>query len=85
MVELTWLIQIIAVCAGVGTGAFVLAEILGFFDTRSAINSIVQTSSVAINAQVAMTGVATTASQAATVTEISGVPTQIIPPETPAK
>ena len=79
--DLSWLIEIIATCAAIGTGGFVVAEILGFFNTRSANNSIVQSSSTAINAIVAMTGVGTTASQAAAITEISGVPTQIVTPE----
>lgn len=81
--DLTWLIEIIATCAAIGTGGFVVAEILGFFNTRSANNSIVQSSSTAINAIVAMTGVGVTSSQAAAITEVSGIPTQIIKPETP--
>jgi TRAP-type uncharacterized transport system fused permease subunit len=50
--------------------------------TKSAQTSIVQTTSTGINAIVAMTSMGVTASQAAAVTEISGVPTQITPPAT---
>lgn len=78
---MAWLIEIIATCAGVSAGAFVLSEILGFFNTRSANNSIAQTATSAINAVVAMTGVGVTASQAAAVTEVSGVPTQLVTAE----
>jgi hypothetical protein len=81
--EIGLLIELIVTCAAIGTGGFVVAEILGFFSVRSANNSLVQTTSIAINAIVSMTGVGVTASQAAAVTEISGVPTQIIKPATP--
>jgi hypothetical protein len=72
------------VFAGIATLGFVIAEIVSMYITRSAQNSITQTTGTAINAIVAMTGVGVTASQAAAVTEVSGVPTQIIPPEKPS-
>lgn len=78
--DLTWLIEILATCAGIGLGSFIISEIIGFFNTRAATNSIVQTATTSMNAIVAMTGVGVTSSQAAAVTEVAGVPTQIIVP-----
>jgi hypothetical protein len=73
----SFLIEMGLVFGGIGTLAFVIAELIGMYVTKSATTSIVQTTSTAINAIVAMTGVGVTANQAAAVTEISGVPTQI--------
>jgi hypothetical protein len=80
--DITALIDLALIFAGTGTLGFVIAELLGLYVVKSATNSIVQTTSTAINAIVAMTGVGVTASQAAAVTEVSGIPTQIVPPKT---
>jgi hypothetical protein len=73
----SFLIQMGLVFGGIGTLAFVIAELIGMYVTKSAQTSIVQTTSTAINAIVAMTGVGVTASQAAAITETSAMPTQI--------
>jgi hypothetical protein len=83
-IDTGFLIEMGLIFAGIATLGFVIAEIVGMYITRSAQNSITQTTGTAINAIVAMTGVGVTASQAGAVTEVSGVPTQIIPPEKPA-
>jgi hypothetical protein len=75
------LIEMLLAFGGIGTLGFVIAELLGLYTTRSAQNAIVQTTTTGINAIVSMTSMAVTASQAAAVTEVSGVPTQIIPPK----
>jgi hypothetical protein len=77
----SFLIQMGLVFGGIGTLAFVIAELIGMYVTKSAQTSIVQTTSTAINAIVAMTGVGTTASQAAEIIETQAVPTTI--PATP--
>lgn len=73
---------------GIGLGgviavAFVLGEVATLYITKGATSSIVGTATVAINAIVGITGVGVTASQAATVSEVSGVPTQLILPPPP--
>jgi hypothetical protein len=78
----SFLIEMGLVFGGIATLGFVIAELLGMYVTKSAQTSIVQTTSTGINAIVAMTSMGVTASQAAAVTEISGVPTQITPPAT---
>jgi hypothetical protein len=83
-IDTGFLIEMGLIFAGIATLGFVIAEIVGMYITRSAQNSITQTTGTAINAIVAMTGVGVTASQAGSVTEVSGVPTQIIPPGTPS-
>jgi hypothetical protein len=83
-VDTGFLIEMALAFGGIGTLAFVIAELIGMYVHRSAQNSLVQTTSTAINAIVAMTGVGVTASHAGAVTEIAGVPTQIIPPGTPS-
>ena len=82
-IDVGFVVVLAIVFAGIATLGFVIAEIVSMYITRSAQNSITQTTGTAINAIVAMTGVGVTASQAASVTEVSGVPTQIIPPEKP--
>jgi hypothetical protein len=82
-VDTGFLIEMGLVFGGIGTLAFVIAELVGMYVTKSTQNSIQQTTGTAINAIVAMTGVGVTASHAAAVAEIAGVPTQIIPPGTP--
>jgi hypothetical protein len=88
-VDTGFLIEMGLVFGGIGTLAFVVAELVGMYVTKSTQNSIVQTTGTAINAIVSMTGVGVTASHAAAVTEIAGVPTQIVTPgttqATPAK
>lgn len=81
--DITPFIDILVAFAAFISIAFAATEIAGYFNTRSATNSIVQTSSLAINAQTAMTGVLVTAQQAMTIAEITGVPTQIVIPPAP--
>jgi hypothetical protein len=80
---LPYLIEMLLAFGGITTLGFVIGELVGAYITKSAASSITQTTATAINAIVAMTGVGVTSSQAAAVTEVSGVPTQIIVPEKP--
>jgi hypothetical protein len=81
----SFLITMALVFGGIGTLAFVIAELIGMYVTKSAQTSIVQTTTTGINAIVSMTSLGVTASQAAAVTEVAGVPTQIVPPPEPKK
>jgi hypothetical protein len=76
-----FLILMALVFGGIATLGFVIAELIGMYVTKSAQTSIVQTTTTGINAIVSMTTLGATASQAATVTEIGGVPTQIVTSE----
>jgi hypothetical protein len=78
----SFLIEMGVVFGGIATLAFVIAELVGMYTTKSSQTGLLQTSSTAINAIVAMTGVGVTANQAAAVTEISGIPT-VIPASKP--
>lgn len=73
----SFLITMGLVFGGIGTLAFVIAELIGMYVTKSAQTSIVQTTTTGINAIVSMTSLGVTASQAAAVTEVSGIPTAI--------
>jgi len=76
----SFLITMGLVFGGIGTLAFVIAELIGMYVTKSAQTSIVQTTTTGINAIVSMTSLGVTASQAAAVTEVSGIPTAIPKP-----
>jgi hypothetical protein len=84
-----FLITMALMFGGIVTLGFVVAELVGMYVTKSAQSSIVQTTTTGINAIVSMTSLGVTASQAAAVTEVAGVPTQIVVPSatpaTPAK
>jgi hypothetical protein len=75
------LIEMLLAFGGIATLGFVIAELVGAYITKAAADSITQSASTAIDAIVAMTGVGVVSSQAAAVTEVSGVPTQIITPK----
>jgi spore maturation protein SpmA len=77
------LVELMVAFGALITVGFAATEIAGYYNTRSANNSLVQTSTTAMNALVNMTGVMVTAEQAMTIAELTGVPTQIIKPATP--
>jgi len=78
--DITPFIDILIAFAAFITIAFAATEVAGYYNTRSANNSIVQVASTTITALGAMTGVLVTAQQAMTIAEITGVPTQIVTP-----
>jgi hypothetical protein len=80
-----FLITMALMFGGIITLGFVVAELVGMYVTKSAQSSIVQTTTTGINAIVSMTSLGVTASQAAAVTEVAGVPTQLVPPATATK
>ncbi len=73
-----YLIILALVFGGIVTLGFVISELVGMYVTKSAQTSIVNTTTTGVNAIVAMTTLAVTAAQGASVAEISGVPTQIV-------
>ena len=81
MLDIAPFIDILIAFAAFITIAFAATEVAGYYNTRSANNSIVQTANTTITAVGAMTGVYVTAQQAMTIAEITGVPTQIVTPK----
>lgn len=78
------IIELALVFGGIATLGFVISELYGTYTTKSAQMGILQSTTTGINSVVAMTTLAVAAGQGIAVTEISGVPTQITPPEKPA-
>jgi len=74
------LLEMLLAFGGISTLGFVIAELIGLYNTRSAQSAIVQATTTGINAIVSMTSMGVTASQAAAVTEVSGLPTQLVTP-----
>lgn len=74
-------IVIAVIGTAIATIGFVVSELYGTYTTKSAQMGIMQTTATGIHSIVSMATLAAAAGQGIAVTEISGVPTQITPPE----
>jgi nitrous oxidase accessory protein NosD len=77
------ILEFALIFGGVATLGFVIAELYGIYLHKSAQTAITSSTALGINSIVSMTTLAVAAGQGIAVTEIAGVPTQIVAPEKP--
>jgi hypothetical protein len=77
------LIMIAVIGTAIATVGFVVSELYSAYTTKSAQMGMMQTTATGIQSIVSMATLSIAAGQGIAVTEIAGIPTQIIAPEKP--